>query len=247
MIMGLLHRDVTLLNFDDVYPKQRQLARLADEWIHLTDIREANLFCTDRSRSEISRRLSRRKSRGITFIGNGNYHYVTYLLLREINKPFSLILFDNHTDAKTPDGLPGLLTCGSWVQEAAKLPHLEAVFLIGVGERDFRLRETRGKITFWPDPRRGEELLSAIPTEHVYISIDKDVLDRAFAATNWDHGTMHLRDLLQDLRTLIRNKQVLGVDVCGELPVSPAEAWIHTDRIRLNERANLSILESVRA
>ena len=62
MIMGLLHRDVTLLNFDNVYPQQRQLARLADEWIQLTDIREANLFCTDRSRSEISRRLPDEKA-----------------------------------------------------------------------------------------------------------------------------------------------------------------------------------------
>lgn len=244
--MGLLHRDVTLLNFDDVYPQQSQLARLADEWIELSDIREANLFCTDRSQAEISRRLSRRKGRGITFIGNGNYHYVTYLLMREIKEPFSLILFDNHTDTKPPEGLPGLLTCGSWVNEAAMLPHVQRAILIGVGaERDLRPREAREKIVLWPGPGKGEELISAIPTEHVYISIDKDVLDRAFAATNWDHGTMHLRNLLEVLQTLIRQKNVLGIDVCGELPVPPAEAWCHTHQLRLNERANLSILESV--
>lgn len=240
--MGLLHRDVTLLNFDDVYPKQRQLARFAGEWIQLKDIQEANLFCTDRSRSEIIRRLSRRKGRGITFIGNGNYHYVTYLLLREIKDPFSLILFDNHTDAKTPDSLPGLLTCSSWVKEAAKLPHLVKIILIGTGERNLRLRDAGEKVLLWPDPEQGGDLLSAIPTERVYISIDKDVLDRAYAATNWDHGTMHLTELLKVLQALVRSKQVLGVDICGELPVSPAEAWIHSDRLRLNERANLSIL-----
>ena len=46
----------------------------------------------------IKRALNRRKNKGITFIGSGNYHYVSHLLLEEINKPFTLILFDHHTD-----------------------------------------------------------------------------------------------------------------------------------------------------
>jgi len=58
---------------------------------------------------------------------------------------------------------------------------------------------------------------------------------------------MHLTELLKVLQALVRSKQVLGVDICGELPVSPAEAWIHSDRLRLNERANLSILRSLLA
>jgi len=244
--MGLLHRDVTLLNFDDVYSRQRRLARMADEWIEMNDIGETNLFCTDRARAEIIRRLSRRKGRGITFIGNGNYHYVTYFFMREIKEPFSLILFDNHTDAKLPEDLSGLLTCGSWVNEAVKLPNVKKVFLIGVdAERELPLREYRDKIVLWPVSGDEGELISAIPTKNVYISIDKDVLDRNFAATNWDHGTMHLRNLLKILRTIIRKKHVLGMDVCGELPVAPAEAWCHTHQLRLNERANLAILESV--
>lgn len=244
--MGLLHRDVTLLNFDDVYPMQRQLSRMADEWIELNDIRGTNLFCTDRARAEISRRLSRRKGRGITFIGNGNFHYVTYFFMKEIKEPFTLILFDNHTDAKPPGDFPGLITCGSWVNEAVKLPQVKKVFLIGVdAERNLPLRENREKIVLWPVPGDEEELISAIPTKNVYISIDKDVLDRHFAATNWDHGTMHLQSLLKILRTIIRNKHVLGMDVCGELPVPPAEAWCHTHQLQLNERANLAILESV--
>ncbi len=244
--MGLLHRNVTLLNFDDVYPHQRQLARRADEWIELTNIREVNLFCPKPSQTAISSRLSRRKGRGITFIGNGNYHYVTYLLLKEIQLPCSLILFDNHTDAKAPEGFfDGMLTCGSWVNDAAKLPHVEKVFLIGVGADWNRLpRDRRKKIVRRAVPG-GEELAAAIPTEHVYISIDKDVLDRAFASTNWDHGTMHLEDLLAILQTLIRIKRILGIDICGELPVPPAEAWYYTRQLRLNERTNLSLLESI--
>ncbi|SFJ64987.1 hypothetical protein SAMN05421852_11542 [Thermoflavimicrobium dichotomicum] len=94
VIMGLLYHDVTLLNFDDAYPWQHKLSDFADEWIELKDITEANLFCTHKALTEIGHRLSERSGRGITFIGKGNYHYVTYLLLSEFNRPFSLILFE---------------------------------------------------------------------------------------------------------------------------------------------------------
>jgi hypothetical protein len=246
MIVGLLHHDVTLLNFDDAYPWQRKLSGFADEWIELADIPEANLFCTQRALAEIGRRLSRRTGRGITFIGNGNYHYVTYLLLSEINRPFSLVLFDNHTDAKLPDGMSGMLSCGSWVAEAAaRLPHLKQALIVGVcAERNPCPPDPQNKIVFWPNTGEPQNLLSVIPTEDVYISIDKDVLDRAFAVTNWDHGKMHLKELLAALQTLIRQKNVLGIDVCGELPVPPADVWRHADQLRLNEQANLAILQA---
>jgi hypothetical protein len=247
MIMGLLHHDVTLLNFDEAYHWQRKLSGFADEWIELSDITEANLFCAHRALTEIGNRLSGRTGRGITFIGNGNYHYVTYLLLSEINRPFSLVLFDNHTDAKLPEGMSGLLSCGSWVAEAAaRFPHLQQALIVGVcAERNLYPLDSQSKIVLWPKADDPQKLLSAIPTEDVYISIDKDVLDRAFAVTNWDHGNMHLRELLVALQTLIRQKNVLGIDVCGELPVPPADIWRHADQLRLNEQANLSILQSV--
>jgi hypothetical protein len=247
MIMGLLHHDVTLLNFDDTYPWQRKLSGFADEWVELADITEANLFCTHRALTEIGHRLPGRTSRGITFIGNGNYHYITYLLLSEINRPFSLVLFDNHTDAKLPDGTSGLLSCGSWVAEAAaRFPHLQQTLIIGVGaEQNRYLPDLQSKIVLLPNTTEPHKLLSKIPTEDVYISIDKDVLDRAFAVTNWDHGSMHLTDLLVTLQTLVRQKNVLGIDVCGELPVPPADVWRYSNQLRLNEQANLAILQSV--
>ncbi len=245
--MGLLHHDVTLLNFDNAYPWQHTLSDYADEWIELADITEANLFCARGALAQIGHRLSERTGRGITFIGNGNYHYVTYLLLREINRPFSLVLFDNHTDAKIPDGMSGLLSCGSWVAEAAaRLPYLQKALIVGVcAKQNLTPPDPQRKIVLWPDTGEPQELLSAIPTEDVYISIDKDVLDRAFAVTNWDHGHMHLRDLLAALQTLVRQKNVLGLDVCGELPVRPDDVWSHADELRLNEQANLAILQTV--
>lgn len=49
-----------------------------------------------------------------------------------------------------------------------------------------------------------------------YISIDKDVLDRGGARTNWNQGDMPtavLENLLQDV---FRHQRVIGVDICGE-------------------------------
>ncbi|MGA9173847.1 MAG: arginase family protein, partial [Thermoactinomyces sp.] len=77
------------------------------------------------------------------------------------------------------------------------------------------------------------------------ISIDKDVLDRTFAVTNWDQGNMHLRELVIALQTLVQQKNVLGIDICGELPVTPADVWLHAEQLHLNEQANLAILQSV--
>ena len=245
--MGLLHHDVTVLNFDQLYAQQPRLAERADEWIELADIASTNLFCTREALAEIRRRLSGRSSPGITYIGSGNYHYVSYELLSEIDRPFSLVLFDNHTDAMRPQALPGLLTCGSWVAEAAvRLPLLRQIVFVGVhSEARIEHAGIRSKTVLLPDPVSPDRLLSALSADDVYISVDKDVLDRSDAATDWDQGTMRLQQLVRALHALVLHKNVVGVDVCGELRVPPSDAWRYADEIRLNERANLAILDSV--
>ncbi|MFD1957580.1 arginase family protein [Paenibacillus thailandensis] len=245
--MGLLHHDVTLLNFDHQYARQHRLSDRADEWIDLSNIPSTNLFCTHEALAEIRRRLAARSSSGITYIGSGNYHYVTYALLSEIHHPFSLVLFDNHTDAKRSEQLPGLLTCGSWVAEAiARLPQLQQVVWVGVHADALpRYSGIGSKLIFLPDLRHAGQLLSSLTADDIYVSIDKDVLDEADAVTNWDQGTMRLRQLIMALHELVVNKNIIGMDVCGELRVPPADAWKYAEQIRLNEIANLAILDVV--
>ncbi|WP_027094201.1 arginase family protein [Cohnella thermotolerans] len=245
--MGLLHHDVTVLNFDHLYMQQPQLADRADEWIELSNIPSTNLFCTQEALAEIRRRLSARKANGITYIGSGNYHYVSYAFLSEIDRPFSLVLFDNHTDAKRSDNLPGLLTCGSWVAEAlTRLPQLQQVVWVGVHTGSLPDNPSiRSKMVWLPDLEHPEQLLSSLVANDIYISIDKDVLDEADAVTNWDQGKMRLKQLIMALHSLVENKNIIGIDVCGELRVPPADVWRYSEGIRLNEQANLAILEAV--
>src|SRR5699024_4536243 len=105
---------ITILNFDHVYETQDFFHKANYEWINLSDVRNTNRYCELGSLKTIHERLKRRKNKGITFIGSGNYHYVTYLLMSEIKIPFTLILFDHHTDMIKPIH-ESILSCGSWV------------------------------------------------------------------------------------------------------------------------------------
>ena len=133
---------------------------------------------------------------GIHFIDSGNYHYLTLLWLQRINTPFNLILFDHHPDNQPPS-FGQITSCGGWVLEATtELSNLKQVFTFGVGEI--------------PD-------ISQIPTDiPMYISIDKDVLSTDFAVTDWDQGDMTIDEMISYLKEIIKNRQILGVDICGD-------------------------------
>ncbi|MGH8191244.1 MAG: hypothetical protein ACREP2_07330, partial [Rhodanobacteraceae bacterium] len=59
-------------------------------------------------------------------------------------------------------------------------------------------------------------VLDAVPTDAVWITIDKDVLPEHEALTNWDQGQMPVSSLLAMLCVLGARKHVLGADICGE-------------------------------
>ena len=77
-----------------------------------------------------------------------------------------------------------------------------------------------------------------------YISIDKDVLRKEDAATNWDQGSMSLQMLCDCLQALCNTTQILGVDICGERgrDIDYTEAAAAD---ALNEKASLAILKSL--
>lgn len=59
-------------------------------------------------------------------------------------------------------------------------------------------------------------ILQAIPTETVWITLDKDVLPEDEALTNWDQGRMPLSAVLALIDAVGAAKRVIGADVCGE-------------------------------
>lgn len=226
------------------------------EWIDFSDLEGCQGYCSIDSLRKIQTRLKKRRHRSITLIGNGNYHYVTYLLLSEIRQPFSLILFDHHTDLEQTGDTP-LITCGSWVSIALKtLPLLNRVMIIGAHPFNQRLvTDIPDKVTIISEKDLIRlstteivgSILSLLPDLPIYISVDKDVLNRDNAITNWDQGSMTLRQLLDVIRELKRTRRILGVDICGELPLSPVD-FLSDNRVRhlkKNEIANKAIVDTL--
>ena len=82
----------------------------------------------------------------------------------------------------------------------------------------------------WMDERRGERL---------YVSLDKDIMGRSWARTDWTQGEHTLGQVKETLRRLLEGgMEVAAVDVCGELPVSKG-AREEDLRINLNTNDDL--------
>lgn len=67
-----------------------------------------------------------------------------------------------------------------------------------------------------PLPAFAEGLADRLPALPLWITLDKDVLAPAEAATNWDQGAMPLDAVLEVIARVARGRRVLGVDVCGD-------------------------------
>ena len=140
-------------------------------------------------------------------IGTGDYHYQTLFWLERVAEPFSLVLFDHHPDDQAGAFGEELLSCGSWVAAARRLPFLRA-------DR-------------WIRDAADFPALDSLPALPVYISLDLDVLSPDYARTDWDQGQMTLDELSAAISGLLAAHRILGVDLCGgntpEKGASPAD------------------------
>jgi arginase family enzyme len=244
VMMAFYGEGVTFLNFDGTYFSQKQLFHFPHEWLDFTDLSQTNLYCHPESLAEIQQRLNEHKNKGITLIGSGNYHYVSYLLLQEIDEPFTLVLFDHHTDLGNEE--ESLISCGCWVSYALEhIPFLERVVMIGPSSAQIHPRYS-SKLTIFSNEHSPKLILSNIQTNAVYISIDKDVLCRDDALTNWEQGTMRLADLLQYVKYILDSKKVIGLDICGEYPQASVNLFdpICREALLKNQYANRQIIET---
>lgn len=168
----------------------------------------------------------------IHFFDNGNYHYMSKLWTDRVQEPFTLIVFDHHPDMQPPR-FGGILSCGGWVKEVLdNNKFIQNAIIIGV--KDELVETVREEIASHPASTRNDkvsfiresELEFLTPhikgtqcrphTPNLYISIDKDALLPAYAATNWDQGLLTLDALKESITTLAAGRKILGIDICGE-------------------------------
>ncbi len=212
-------------SFSGVYADRR--LKEDERIVPLEDIEGTNGYCSLEAAKEIERRLDGFEPVGIHFIDNGNYHYASAFWIRKIEEPFSLIVFDRHTDMQSSSLIPAL-SCGNWIAELQKdcsLP-LKKTLIIGPPKIDIELAaEACSDNTLFismeeaniEKPQVCKAIEKIISKDYpIYISIDKDVLSETEIKVNWEQGEMNIETLETALRYICENYDVIGIDVCGE-------------------------------
>lgn len=99
--------------------------------LDFTTLSGTNGFCDDAAADEIRRRIADFPARGLHFLDNGNYHYLTRFWCEKITEDFALVVYDHHVDLRKPVFL-GLMSCGSWIRDVLlRNRHCRAVLIIG--------------------------------------------------------------------------------------------------------------------
>ena len=131
----MLNKTIRILNFDDSITSQHKLiSEYNSEIINLKDmVSEARFWIKPKDKEEVKRRISGTKSDAITFLGSGDFHHISNILIDEFKEPISVISFDFHPDWNT---LLPVLSCGSWVSETLKNKNILKCISVGVSSKD---------------------------------------------------------------------------------------------------------------
>ena len=213
-------RILVIMNFSGVYEAEGFYKNHGHVWVDCKDIKGTSCYCDEEGENAIREAIRELGPEGIHFLDSGNYHYVSKIWLEKIEEEFELLVLDHHTDMQMPM-FGNILSCGGWIQAAldtntrlkrvylAGPPSMEAEAdrerVVGINEEELK---TPGCIS-----RHLKN--SGLP---LYISLDKDILTRSCAITNWDQGEAQLEDVLACIKEAASCRSIIGVDVCGENP-----------------------------
>ncbi|MDD5196640.1 MAG: hypothetical protein PHV92_03345 [Candidatus Omnitrophica bacterium] len=131
----MLSQNIRILDFDASVSKQKNLLqKYPHKVVNLRDLApQARLWMNGRTKDAVAERIRETSGQSVTFIGSGDFHHLTPLLLAEFKRPISLIVFDLHPDW---DILPPRFGCGSWVTEALRKKNILKCLLIGIASGD---------------------------------------------------------------------------------------------------------------
>lgn len=216
-----------ILHFDDVYFYQNKLRSIGKD-VDLREISGIRYLCLLESLEELDRKIPKYRS-FITFIGSGDFHYITYLLLRRIKESFNLLVIDNHLDIK--ETFDGFISCGSWLRNVFNITYLRYVFYLSLEFID----DSGQVIKVGKDLKELSLYIKmGIP---FYISIDKDILNKSIIETNWEQGYLSLEELFRIL-LYIPIDNIISIDICGEPKPDPFNPYI-----KKSEEINLMIVK----
>lgn len=249
-----MKKKTVIMNFSGIYEEEIFYKDREVCWINCRDISGVNGYCSDDAQEEIRKRIWDYDYRGIHFLDSGNYHYLSKFWLEKIEEPYSLIVFDHHTDMQE-SAFFGMLSCGSWIKEVLEEhPYIQEVCVVGPPKAATEQCEPNlaSRVVFLTQ----EELEAGILEKWhaflengkelpVYLSIDKDVLCLEDARTNWDQGEMKLEEMEKMIKQVFQKRNVLGADICGENPQDTARMPAKED-LEINGRTNARLCHCIK-
>jgi arginase family enzyme len=109
------------------------------------EARRIRLWGRDDDLKRVSDRLPGLKSPTLAFLGSGDFHHVSAMLVERAadhtGEPFTVVHFDNHPDwVRRTHGMH----CGSWVNRALAISEVAKVITAGVCSKDLQHPEWKG-------------------------------------------------------------------------------------------------------
>ena len=210
-------------HFSEPYREEGFLCWLQEaQVLDFTGLEGSCCYCDAQARKKLEDAFPNPLPR-LRWLDSGDYHYLSHLLALQETKPFHLVLLDNHPDNQDP-AFEGVLSCGSWVKEMQEgNPWVRDVVTIGPEGCENEIPQE------WLEKRRGER---------VYVSLDKDIMDKAYARTDWTQGGHTLEDVKKELGKLAERMEIVAVDICGEL--APSKGATPED-LRINKETNIEL------
>ena len=249
-----MKKKTVIMNFSGIYEEETFYKDRETCWIDCRDMSGVNGYCSDEAQEEIRKRIWDYDYRGIHFLDSGNYHYLSKFWLEKIEEPYSLVVFDHHTDMQE-SAFFGMLSCGSWIKEVLEEhPYIKEVCVIGPPKAAIEQCEPNlaSQVVFLTQEElkagtleKWHEFLENGKELPAYLSIDKDVLCLEDARTNWDQGEMRLEDMEKMIKQVFQKRNVLGADICGENPQDTARMPAEED-LEINGRTNARLCHCIK-
>jgi arginase family enzyme len=211
-------------------------------------------FCALRGQMEQFRAVCEEQLGEARFLvyGSGDFHHLSALWLARVKEPVTLVSFDNHPDW---DIRPPMWCCGSWINRALDLAHVERIAVWGCGNFECwgwhrmwgnhsDVRSGRLAVHAWADERSAADqarphaitrpnwrerfgaFVEGLKGREVYVTVDLDCLREGEAVTNWENGRFTAEDVCWALEELRRGgAAIIAGDVCGAYSPKAYARW----------------------
>jgi arginase family enzyme len=199
--------------------------------VWLRDLADSlRIVASRRALRELRRRLMRDDAARpagacVDFVGSGDFHHITAVLLRRFSEPLTVVHVDNHPDWV---GWPRTFNCGGWVNRALELPHVRRVITLGPCSADLSLPETKfanlgavasGSLEVYPWRHEPSRVLRGYGEGASHATRDGQVVWKTLADVSWS-------DFVTSLIARIPTRAVyLTIDKDALAPTDAVTNW----------------------